>query len=421
MALVYVLAALKPEIGLPMSVVTIDHGLRDVSDELALVCRICQSLELPWHSERVVVERREGSLAADARRARLTRLRELAGTTGCVALGHTADDQAETVLLRLLRGTGLRGLGGMDPVRPPFVRPLLEQWRRGVVAYLADVGAHFATDPTNNTDLFARNRLRHHILPVVDMWFPGSVQRVAALSRRARSDRRLIERFVDHAVKECTVDSQPGRWEMDVVRLRQQPAEVWPHVFGRIYRRVTRRHGDLYEEHVTALTDLVLRVSGDGQADLPAAVAQRNHERLTITSVGVLGPRAVQKMSTSDLIVGPGCFRLSNGKLLTVDQVSVTGRPPFRDATELWVDAARVMFPWTVRTWRTGDRMTLFGMTGTKKVSDILIDNKIPRQNRADVLIIEEQSLLLWLVGVRRSAHHPIVGTTTSAYKVRLY
>lgn len=421
MALLYALASLKSEIQLPTSVVTIDHGLRDVSEELALVSGVCQSLGLSWQCERVVVQRQDGSFAADARRARLAKLTEVAGKTGCVAFGHTADDQAETVLLRLLRGTGLRGLRGITPVRAPFVRPLLELWRTDVIDYLTHIGAHFALDPTNNTDLFARNRLRHHVVPVVDKWFPGSLRHVAALATRAQADTRLIERWVDHAVKDCTVDSAPGMWALDVDKLRQQPSELWPYLFGRIVRRVTRRHGELYEDHVSALANLVRRPSGDGQADLPSAVAQRTHNRLQIASVGGADHGRVEPSSAFDLIVGPGCFRLTGGRFVTVERIAVDAVPQIVGADELWLDADRVAFPWTVRTWRAGDRMTLFGMTGTKKISDILIDAKVPRQSRSNILIIEEKDHVLWLAGVRRSALHPVVSGTTCAVRVRLY
>ena len=202
-ALLDVLGALAPELRLTLHVVHVHHGLRPEADaDAGFVGGLCARLGIPFHLERVAVRREppwEG-LEAEARRARYGAFREVARRVGAqrVATAHTADDQAETVLMRLLEGAGPRGLAGIAPVRGIFIRPLLGARRADIEAHLRARGLAWVEDASNSDPRFLRNRIRHEVLPFLARGrrarhrrAPGALGRSRARhGRRSRARRR---------------------------------------------------------------------------------------------------------------------------------------------------------------------------------------------------------------------------------------
>jgi len=191
MALLHVLWEARERLGISLEVAAVDHGLRaGAAAEIDLVRERAAALELPFATVSVTVRRERGraSLQDAARRARLSALAQLAGERGArrIALGHHADDQAETVLFRIVRGTGLRGLAGIPYRRDPFVRPLLDVRRPEILQYLARRSIPYATDPSNADPRFARARIRHRILPLLAGENPRVAEALIALGREAR-------------------------------------------------------------------------------------------------------------------------------------------------------------------------------------------------------------------------------------------
>ncbi len=194
MALLHVLWEARERLGLTLEVAGVDHGLRPAAaEELALVRARAEALGLPFVRLAVDVarHRRGAGLQEAARRARLDALMALAGARGArrVALGHQADDQAETVLFRIVRGTGLAGLQGIPYRRDPFVRPLLDLSRREIVRYLRRRSIPFIEDPSNADLRFARARIRHRHLPALAEENPRVAEALVALAAAARAAR----------------------------------------------------------------------------------------------------------------------------------------------------------------------------------------------------------------------------------------
>jgi tRNA(Ile)-lysidine synthetase-like protein len=191
MALLHVLWEARERLGLTLEVAAVDHGLRTgAAAEIELVRERAAALELPFSVARVQVRRERGraSLQDAARRARLEALAALAAERGAgrIALGHHADDQAETILFRIVRGTGLRGLAGIPYRRDPFVRPLLDVRRAEILRYLARRCIPYADDPSNADRRFARARIRHDLLPLLGQENPRVAEALIALGQAAR-------------------------------------------------------------------------------------------------------------------------------------------------------------------------------------------------------------------------------------------
>lgn len=187
--LFHVLHRLRSELGITLCVASVDHGLRSESaSEVEQVGAFANSLGVPFHAVRVDVAEEGVSLQARARELRYQVLQELARSQGatCIAVGHTQDDQAETVLARVLRGAGLRGLGGIEARRSDgVIRPLLDCSRLSVRAYAVDRALPFVDDPSNHRRAFERVRIRHEVLPALLAEDPRVVEHLCALSDEA--------------------------------------------------------------------------------------------------------------------------------------------------------------------------------------------------------------------------------------------
>jgi tRNA(Ile)-lysidine synthase len=350
MALLHALWELAPRLGLHLEVAGVDHGLRaTAAAELDLVATRARALDLPFHrlSVDVAGERRRarGSIQEVARRVRLRALAELAARRGAqrVALGHQADDQAETLLLRIVRGTGVAGLRGIPYWRQPFVRPLLDVRRAEILRYLRRRSIPFAEDPSNADARFTRARVRHHLLPVLAEENPRIVEGLLALAESARTAGLVGSPSAD------------GEGQQDPPLPRQVRAVV---------RRLAVRGGsaavDLEGGRRVEVVYGRVRVVPRPPAPKPVAVA--SPEPLTVSS--------------------PGTYRWPPyGSIdIRLETAASNGEPSF--------DADRLQWPLVLRARRSGDRMRPRGGAGHRRLSDLMIDAKIARGERAGLPVL---------------------------------
>jgi tRNA(Ile)-lysidine synthase len=188
-SLLHVLHRLRGELGITLCCASIDHGLRPESAaEVEQVAALAGALGVPFYSSRVSVPSQGASIQARARELRYGALREIATAHSAtrIAVGHTQDDQAETILGRLLRGAGIRGLGGIEPRRADgVIRPLIDCRRSEVRAYAVNRALPFVDDPSNHRPAFERVRIRHQVLPMLAAEDPRVIEHLCALSDEA--------------------------------------------------------------------------------------------------------------------------------------------------------------------------------------------------------------------------------------------
>ena len=285
LALACATAFVAPRLGLRCGGVSVDHGLQDGSPERAaeVVALLRQRGLDPVEAVAVTVGR-EGGPEAAARTARYEALDHFAERFGArsVLLGHTRDDQAETVLLGLARGSGARSLAGMPAVSGPggrYRRPLLNLPRAATVEACAAEGVHPWLDPHNADPAYTRSRIRHEVLPVLEKHLGGGV--VEALARTAklfRDDADALDAWA--AQVEAEVTDATGT--MDAARLAEVPPAVRSRVLRRSAIRAGSPAGDLFARHVEAMDQLVTGWHGQGPLHLPGAVELRRRSgRLT--------------------------------------------------------------------------------------------------------------------------------------------
>jgi tRNA(Ile)-lysidine synthase len=416
-ALLHVLTKLAPDLSLRVHVLHVDHGLRpDSSRDAEFVRDLAARLSVPTEVARVTVPRR-GSLEAAARGARYAALEAHAERLGAhrIALGHTADDQAETVLMRMLGGAGVRGLAGIPAVRGHIIRPLLEVRRSELVAALQAAGLPWVEDPSNRDPKFLRNRIRHDLLPRLGAAYSADV--VTTLNRVSRLCRETVEAIERVARRELErlASSSDGAIVLPHATLAELPRQLAAEVLRQAAMRLGARSG------AAPLRAWAHR----GLARILASPPPRRPFRLGGVSVEVssgrvrLGRTPVRALPTRELTV-PGMVPLPEiGRVLEARVATATGYEIPRARHRVAFDAALLPSRLTVRARQRGDRFAPFA-AGERRLKSLLIDEKIPRWERARLPIVEGGGRILWIAGVRRSREAPVMPTTRSVVELIL-
>jgi tRNA(Ile)-lysidine synthase len=354
--------------GRALHVASVDHGLRSESaGEAEAVVRSAQQRGLPAAVLRLTVEGR--SMAA-ARRARYEALVSEAKRVGAsaIAVGHTASDQAETLLHRLIRGAGTRGLSGMAKARRlddalVLIRPLLEVTRAEVEAYLAARGLSVVHDPTNVDGRYLRSRIRYDVVPLLRRERPDIEAALAELCDRLRADADAL----DEAAAEAGARIVASDGTLDAAALAALPEAL----FARLMARAAGL--TLGAVHVAALRRLCTDRRGTHSLDLPARLtAERRYDRLRFFA---RGDESAPEVTEEVAVVRPGIYLFSGM------QVDVDAR--------LW--QALGSEPLTLRPVRPGDRLR------GRKLQDLLVDHKVPRPERARLPVLARGGCVLWI------------------------
>ena len=418
-ALLDVLHALRESLGLTLTAVHVHHGLRPEADaEADGVRRLGEHLGVPCHVERVTVRRAPpwDGLEAESRRARHAALERVARVVGAarIATGHTADDQAETVLMRLLQGAGPRGLGGIAPVRGLLIRPLIETRRSAIEEYLRGRGLAWAEDPSNRDPRFLRTRIRHDLLPFMAELTGASV--VDALGRSAAAARAVVADLEERARADLArLATRDGAgWSLDVGALVERPLEL----AAEMLRQAAALLGEtrpLRGPTQRALRQLLAEAPRRRAARLGRLAVERSGRRLRV------GPAALPTLVARAWPV-PGALELPEvGARLDARIVARAGdyaipREPGRAA----FDADALPSALSVRARRRGDLFSPFGAPALRRLKSFLIDAGVPRWQRARTPLVEAGGEIIWVAGIRRGSIAPVTAATTRVLELAL-
>ncbi|WNG57044.1 tRNA lysidine(34) synthetase TilS [Archangium gephyra] len=396
-------ANVRESLSLRVEVATLDHGLRpEAQAEVQAVVQLAARWGLPCHVIPLGLSPGSG-LEARAREARYAALEALRRERGLqvVATAHTASDQAETLLMRLVRGTALRGAAGIHRARPFLVRPLLERTREEVEAFLAEEGVSFVTDPMNQDPAFFRTRIRHEVLPVLARaaGFPVA-PRLAAFSRLAAEDEALLSGLADGAWSRLSLPDG----SLDAVGVRA----LEPPLRRRVLARLLAESGAEVDEASLAR---VLRAVETGRPVSLGGGRARGALQLRTAGGRV---RCVRRETVAPVepppvlvLAGEGASGVQPGTGWTFTVATVPPPPgtlglPLPEETR---------WPLTVRTRGPGDRVR--GPAGSRKLQDVMVDRRIPAERRGLLPVVTDaEQTVLWV---------PDVWNSTSAAAVRLF
>ena len=427
MALLHLLHGLSPILELELTVVHLDHGLRGQLslDDARWVEALSRRLNIPCITERrdLAVEMKEGGRSPEeaARIARYSFFREVSERTGIttIALGHHGDDQAETVLMKLLRGCGPAGLGGMRVSRQDgtlsIVRPLLPVHRWELREFLSSIGESFREDLSNQDHRFLRNRIRHELIPLLEKEYnPKLKEGLIHLAGMVRDRDDYLEDRLRDTFSRVISESEDGI-KIDCNNFRSLSAFEQ----GEVLRNLLWRSG-VSGPHRSYFRDLKHFIAGPSgrRLTLPGGVtAMREYDTLTFTTAlpscwkNAFSPREVP-------IPGEILIKEIRAKIIvrqyTRPQLIDFNQPA--DLKQYWknypegghlkeyLDRDRIVAPLMVRSRLPGDRYRPISMPGSRKIKDILIDEKVPGSIRDSIPVIEDRKGIIWLAG-HRPAH----------------
>lgn len=398
-ALLRLLHALAPHYPLTLTVAHLDHAIRAESGtDAAFVVALSRTLQLPCVSERIDVpalatQLRIG-LEEAGRHARQEFLRTAAAAHGCatVALGHHRGDQAETLLHHLLRGCGPGGLAGMRPAGF-WVRPLLDFSRDELRDYLAGLEQEFREDASNADTALLRNRLRHELLPLLSEINPRLESALATLARCAAGEDDYWQAEVARLLPTIVTATEAG-----VVLAVPALRDLHPALRARLLRTVlakfaVARKTEYGFTHVAALEELLSNGRPQGERHLPGLWAARRFERLLLADAP---PEQIVPWRLA--VAAPGRYRLGNGEELRVS-LSVGAGEESPSTVEF---ATELPWPLTVRALAPGDRMTVAGLDGHKRLKDLVREARLSHEERRRLVVVEGGGEVVWLAGVRR-------------------
>lgn len=429
MALLSLLHYLAPSWRLSLTAIHFNYGLRgEESDEDESFVRTwCDRWRIPLIVQRPVLpqRRRASSLQAVAREVRYRAMQRIARDRGAerIVVGHTANDQAETMVMWMLRGAGLSGLAGMPYVREGMiVRPLLASTREDILTYLDQQRVPFRCDSSNDKPLYHRNRIRQEIMPALTRLKPVAVRVLQRQADLLRDDEACLEQTVNGLMSSIVRNTGEDRRRLDRQGIAALPPALQRRLIRRILRegdeqkraprsrvvevvrqfllngrpgdRVTTRTGMLIQKHECAEFSPSLDECPTGASD--ADQARTTACRVAVPSVTYWGRRNIQ-------------FQV---QLMTRDEAAQLS--PARTAQRAVFDADRFSTPLIVRGWQAGDRFCPNGMGGrTKKLQDLFTDLKIGREERREIPILAAPEGILWVVGKRRDNRFSVRNSTT--------
>ena len=364
MALLWGMYLLQAKLGIRLEAAHFNHNLRgeESRQDAEFVEKFCEFHDIPLYLGAGNVTPGKKGLEAAARDARYAFLRSLNGT---IATAHTADDNAETVLMHLIRGSGLRGLSGVTPKSDGLIRPMLDVTRAQVEQFLEENYIRHITDSSNDTDLFLRNRLRHHVLPLLKRENPSIALGLSAAAQRIREDAELLDSLAEQ------VDPT------DIAALRAAPAPLR----RRAIEGFLRKNGfpEPSAEHIRQAEQVVFSDNPSARVTFGGLTLRRSYDKLCADREKIILPTRLLPMEG----------------ITELPEIGLAVRTSVAEIPGEWVVCPRGQM--VVRCRQPGDELTTKG--GTKSLKKRFIDRKIPQFERSAVPVIADAGGVLAVYG----------------------
>ena len=458
--LLFILCALRNKIGFQVMACHVNHGIRgaEADADEAFVKELCRQLDVPsrfFHKNVELIARKRKQSSEEAgravrREAFETMCREDGGTK--IATAHHRDDNAETVLLNIARGTGLKGLCGIRPVRGKWIRPLLALGREQIEDWLREQKISWCTDATNAEDIYTRNRIRHNILPALrEQVNEGTVRHLEELSVQAQEVWEYLEQGTKHAWERCvslprtgvhisegTDSSTPafGETYSSLLIGRESFKQEMPAVQKQLLKvclaSVRGGEKDIGAVHLNALSELFDRQCGK-VLDLPGGVtAGRIYEGILLGkqdgdekgNSGKTNGAAEVKPEEVRLNI-PGVTFLPDGihkvicRFVDADDADRAQEMPQKSYTK-WFDYDIIKCSLFVRSRQSGDYLVVDEKGSRQKLKSWFINEKIPRENRDKMLLIADGQHIIWIPGHRMSRACQISNRTEKILEIKI-
>jgi tRNA(Ile)-lysidine synthase len=416
--LAIVMDRLKTEFNLSLSAVYIDHGLRpdEVKEETDFCRKFCDDRQIDFYTRavdiRTYMKEKGSNLQQAARELRYRVYEETANKAGAlkIALGHNADDQAETVLMRLLRGAGRKGLSGMPPVRGNIIRPLIEITKKEIEESLtqnSESGTRnsFMVDSSNLKEDYFRNWIRLKFLNEIKTRNPSVIQDICRTADIIREEDAYLEIVVTKTLMRLISRKSDSSIELFLVPLGTIEKPVLRRVLRRAIDAVKGLRGINFV-HVEDIMTLIKKGRSGDRLDLPKGIKViKDYSLLKISTEEPARIGEYELRPSSEIQIREAGIRLKAVVDLELEQ-EVDGK------TEALFDADAVKFPLKIRPRFEGDFFYPSGFGKRKKLQDFFVDEKVPRDERDKVPIVLSENDIIWVAGYRADDRFKVTGKT---------
>jgi len=411
------------ELGVEILVAHFDHGLRPDDDEAEtrFVKSLAASLDLPFETKKASPSMLTGAgpLEERARNARYRFLEEVKEKFSAqkIAVGHNLNDQAETVFMRLLRGSGTSGLAGIPPVRDGnIIRPLIEISREEILTYIEQRGIKYLTDPSNFETRFLRNRIRLELLPNLKQIQPRIIELLGQTSEIMRKDDAWMEAESEKWVKRHVRTVSDNEVSVVLSSFTQLPEALRSRAIRHVLRMTGGTLRKISMRHIESINRLITADNPQAHINLPNdLIVKRIYDRLFFNK----GKGRVLK-DFSYTLEGLGLFDLKElACSVSLEEIEATDLPGRH--TSQWtafLNADLITYPVMIRNFRPGDRFIPFGMSGHKKLKDFFIDLRIPAEDRARIPILTHNDRPVWVCGFRIDDRYKVTSEVNRILKV---
>ncbi len=426
-ALIHILNLLREERDISLIVAHFNHGLRgDESDrDATFVKSLAEILELPYKLEKGDVSSYKNQTKLSMEEAsRILRYRFLEATleeegAQRIALGHTADDQAEEVLMRILRGSGKLGLCGIPPVRNNiFIRPLIEVSRAQIERFLERRGLSYVIDSSNVDQRYLRNKVRLNLIPFLEKTYvPGLRQNLVKLSSILREEEDYLQAVVAQEFSKISKYHGPNKVIIDGAQFLDVHKALLPRLIRKAIEAINGNLRGIGFKHILAVLKLSSQQHPSKMLNLPGGlivrraytdiIIEKEMEEPIQFSYPVLGlvPVSIKEVNK---IISFKVMEYNKGTHIEMDE------------NVACLDYDRLSFPLSIRNISPGDRFRPLGMKGFRKVKDFFIDYKVPKNVRKSIPILVGGNQIAWIAGLRIDDRVKITEATKKVLRVEM-
>ncbi|MDW7668325.1 MAG: tRNA lysidine(34) synthetase TilS, partial [Bacillota bacterium] len=338
-------------------------------------------------------------------------LKEIGG--GLIATAHNKNDQAETLLQRMIRGTGIEGLTGMDYKQDNIIRPLLNIDKEEILKYLEINSFNFCIDKTNTEPIYGRNKIRLELIPYIEKTFNENFQdTLFRMSQNMKDDYKIINRQVENNFSKCLISKDKERIILDIDTLKKFPKGIRSRILRNSIEYIKGNKVDVERKHIDYLDGFMLKKETGKSIDLgDSVVGEISYNKLIIRNKGKI------KNYVYNLEKGINFIKEINKSI----KVSHNGKNTINeDKNSIIIDSDIIKGQLKVRNRQNGDKFQPLGMKGSKKIKDYFIDEKIPAKLRNEIPLICDDESIIWIAGYRMNHNYRITEKTLNTTKIEI-
>ncbi|WP_196592689.1 tRNA lysidine(34) synthetase TilS [Pectinatus sottacetonis] len=424
LCMVHIFIRLAAAYNLTVSVAHVEHGIRGRASvqDAAFVKDFCQKNNLPFYLKKVnaisYAEKNKLSVEAAARILRYSFLQQTATVLHCtsIAIAHHRGDQAETILMHMIRGAGTKGLSGINPRTNNIIRPLLNCTRSQIKSYCSQYNLVFRTDTTNYDTNYTRNSIRLKLLPFLHKYNPNIEETLCRTASLIAEENDFITTYADDVYKSIVIKKN-NRLLLPLPEFTKQHIAIKRQTLRAAISDLCNNTIDIENIHIDNILSLAAKAKTGSSLNLPhniIVIIEYNNLVLTIAE------KSSQKMEIEPISINTAGTTTLPFLLGSISAITVNSYEGQKDRRLCYIDTDKICGKLIIRSRKNGDFFYPKGLNGRKKIKNLLIDNKIPREQRSKIPLLCDQKGIIWVVGIQQDQRYFPQSSSTNIIQLTL-